>query len=435
MSARGTYPDGRRDPAHVTWQPTAKLRAFVAVISAGLLVGLVAGRPEPVLLVAPLGVAVAMGLAGLTSQPIVCIRTGLDRTLVTEGDTVTMVVGLEAPNTVPELDLLVGIPPGLSLPPGQRARTVSLAAGAPRQATFSVTADRWGSYDLGEGWVRARSRLGMLDAEGYHPNQQRLIVYPRPETLRRLVRARRTQLAAGNQLALTKGLGVEFADLRPFVPGDRVREINWRVTARRGAPWVNERHPDRSTDVVVFLDAFGGPTLPTAVRVATSLASAYLAQRDRVGLVGFGGTVRWLRPGSGLRQQYRVVDTLLATRPFPSVAWKAISLLPPRVLPPSALVVAVSPLADERALRALLDLRDRGIDLVVIEVSRVPFVRAAEGAVGELAHRLWRLQQAVLRDEYRSLGVPVVEWSEGQPLTEAVEAARAWPRGRRQWTG
>ena len=59
-----------------------------------------------------------------------------------------------------------------------------------------------------------------------------------------------------------------------------------------------------------------------------------------------------------------------------SFAWKGIDILPPRTLPPKALVLALTPLLDARSARRSLDLRARGFDLVVIEVSPVPFVDA-----------------------------------------------------------
>ena len=65
-----------------------------------------------------------------------------------------------------------------------------------------------------------------------------------------------TQAFAGSQVARSKGDGVEYADIRDFVPGDRVRSINWRASARRQGLVVNERHPERNTDVVLFVDSF-----------------------------------------------------------------------------------------------------------------------------------------------------------------------------------
>ena len=69
--------------------------------------------------------------------------------------------------------------------------------------------------------------------------------------------------------------------------------------------------------MVIFLDTFtevrdaAGGTLDQAVRGAAALIDAHLRQRDRVGLVGFGGTLRWLRPAMGEVQLYRLVDSLI----------------------------------------------------------------------------------------------------------------------------
>ena len=207
-----------------------------------------------------------------------------------------------------------------------------------------------------------------------------LRVYPRPERLRRLVAPAHTQAATGSQVAPLRAEGLEFADTRPFVAGDLVRSVNWRATARRGTLVVNERHPERNADVVIFLDSFAEArqaeegTLELAVRAASTLAGRFLERRDRVGLVTFGGVLRWLEPGTGLVQRYRLVDALLETGVQFSYAWKDVNIIPARTLPPRALVVALTPLLDERSVSALIDLRGRGHDLVVLEVSPEPYV-------------------------------------------------------------
>ncbi len=91
-------------------------------------------------------------------------------------------------------------------------------------------------------------------------------------------------------------------------------------------------------------------------------------------------------------------------------------------------MLAISPLLDERALTTLLDLRARGFDLIVIEVSPVPFAPAAKGEREELAHRLWQLKRETLRARYRRVGVPVVEWQEGVPLEAALAEVGAFRR-------
>jgi uncharacterized protein (DUF58 family) len=131
-------------------------------------------------------------------------------------------------------------------------------------------------------------------------------------------------------------------------------------------------------------------------------------------------------PSMGRTQAYRIVDALLDTEIAFSYAWKGLDVIPPRTLPPQALVVALSPLLDERTAAALLDLRSRGFDLAVVDVSPLPFVGAARTEPEELARRLWSLQREVLRHRYREHGVAVAEWRDGslQGVVEEVTAFR-----------
>jgi uncharacterized protein (DUF58 family) len=260
--------------------------------------------------------------------------------------------------------------------------------------------------------------------------------YPRTETVRALVRPARTQPRFGNQAARLRGEGIEFSELRPFVPGDRVRSIDWKATARTGSAWVRDRLPERNADLVLFLDSFSdvdvggrGTTLERAVRAAATIAGASLARRDRVGVVSFGGVLRWLEPAMGVRQHYRIIDALLGAEVAASHAWKGADVIPVRTLPPRALVLALTPLLDERSITALFDLRGRGFDVAVVEVSPVPPTPPADDAIERLAHRLWLMERQRLRRRFQGVGVAVAEWHEGEflehPLWEVASFRRS----------
>src|SRR4029450_12098043 len=77
-------------------------------------------------------------------------------------------------------------------------------------------------------------------------------------------------------------------------------------------------------------------------------------------VVGCAGFVQCLQPGSGQAALYRLLDTLMETQVFATAAWKGIRHLPPRTLPAKALIVALTPLVDERGVAALFDLLARG---------------------------------------------------------------------------
>jgi uncharacterized protein (DUF58 family) len=164
------------------------------------------------------------------------------------------------------------------------------------------------------------------------------------------------------------------------------------------------------------------------VRAAASLAAVYLQEKDRVGIVSFGGFLNWLTVTSGTTQLYRIVDSLLDSKIVLSYAWKDLDIIPPRTIPPRALVIGLSPLLDERAVGALLDLRARGFDLAVVELSPVPFVPEPETETERLAYRLWHLRRESQRSRFAALGVPIVEWREGVPMEAVVEEVRAFRR-------
>jgi uncharacterized protein (DUF58 family) len=246
-----------------------------------------------------------------------------------------------------------------------------------------------------------------------------------------------TQPYVGNYVASALGEGIEPGDVRPFVPGDRVRQVNWRATLRRGALYVTERHRERNADVVLMLDtlaAVGPPgetTLDEAVRAAASLASAYLARKDRVGLIEYGGLVRWERPGSGRPHAVRLLDALLDVDVIFTYVAKDLDLVPRRVLPPQALVVALSPLLDGRFLKAVTDLAARRFDVIVLAISPLQAARAAAAATPALdvAARLWTIDRRRELDDLRRQGLTVVEWDPTRPLQEAVAAfGRRRPR-------
>jgi uncharacterized protein (DUF58 family) len=331
------------------------------------------------------------------------------------------------------LEVLLDLPYGL-LDESPNPQLLSLRRGEARVTEHTLRCERWGGYVPDALVLRMQDPFGLVVHERTIAGQRPLKVFPHGESLRRLLRPLETQAFVGSQVPRSRGEGIEFADLRPFEPGDRVRRVNWRATARRGTPWVTETHPERNADVVVFLDTFlearlgGEGTLDQAVSGAASLVRHYLAERDRVGLVAFGGMLNWLTAASGVVQLYRVLDSLLDAGIYPSYAWRDLDLIPSRTLPSKALVLALSPLLDERAVRALLDLRARGFDLVVIEVSPVPFAPPGGRALDELAWRLWLLRRDALRSRYRRLGVPVAEWRAGEPLEATLEEVRRFRR-------
>ncbi len=411
---------------------TARLHTFVALAAMGLLVALATGRPELAALAAPFAVALVVGIAA-AKPPAIAVAVEPDTDRIIQGEEVGVTVTVTAATDVACVELLLDLPRGVDVvdPPAGAAWAVALRGRVPRVLTVTVVAREWGRHDLGRVVIRVRPALGVLAFESNLRSPRPLRVLPDAGTLRRIVAPFETRNDNGSQVARALGDGIEFADVRPFRPGDRASRVNWRVSARRGETYVNDQHPERNAEAVLLLDTFadgpasGSATLDRAVRAACSLSTAMLAVRDRIGIVSLGGSTDWVTPGMGERARYMIVEHLLGSVARWTEADRSLRWLPPAVLPPRALVVVLSPLADDRMMRAIIDVRRRGFDATVIELT----AELPEEGAESTARRLWRLERELRRHTLEAIGVRVGTYGAEDPLGFVVaELARA--RGR-----
>ena len=298
--------------------------------------------------------------------------------------------------------------------------------------TVAATAQRWGRYP-----VRARvdviARGGLLagtatvdaaDVLVFPLTPPQSTPIPRTELLDRL----------GAHLTRHVGPGVEYADIRAYVPGDQLRAVNWPVSARRGRLHVTERLTDRAADIVVLIDTYRQPAGPATdatervVRGAAQVVQTALRHGDRTGIVALGGNrPRWLGADIGQRQFYRVLDTVLsAGERFENTTG---TLAPRAAVPAGAIVIAFSTLLDTEFALALIDLRRRGHVVVAVDVLQgSPF-----GAEQDpLVDRMWELQRSAMYRDIGTVGVDVVAWQSDRSLDQSM---RQVPDRRRPLAG
>ena len=121
-----------------------------------------------------------------------------------------------------------------------------------------------------------------------------------------------------------KGRGMEFAEVREYVPGDEIRSIDWNVTARHGVPFVKKFIEERELTVILMVDAsssgeFGslgemkGEVMAT---ISALLAFSAIQNNDRVGLLIFTSKVeKFIPPQKGRKHVLRVIRELLYHKP------------------------------------------------------------------------------------------------------------------------
>jgi uncharacterized protein (DUF58 family) len=405
---------------------TPKLARYVWLAGMLVFVGLLLGRIEFVIVACPLVVTVVIGLA-MSRPPSLRTAVDISADRCLEGDTVLTTISVTSEIDLRDVEIALRVPYGFSDPEREARRVVNLEAGITLEVAISLTAAHWGMHHLGVVATRVMGPGRFAMWEKVFDHRRAVKVFPRLERIRKGLRPPETQVYSGNYVARSAGDGLEFSQVRPFERGDRVRSVNWRVTTRRSELHVNVFHPERNSDIVLFLDTFGDygsrdlGSLEIAVRGASGLVRHYLGRKDRVGLVAFGGVLRWITVSMARTQVYRVVDALLESQAHFSFAWKDVDLLPHGTLPPSALIVAFSPLVDRRATDAIRDLFARGFPLVVIDTLPEDLVAADLTPEGLLARRVWLLQRQTIRAELSSMGIPVLRWWEADRLDGVLQ--------------
>jgi uncharacterized protein (DUF58 family) len=126
---------------------------------------------------------------------------------------------------------------------------------------------------------------------------------------------------AGEYVSVYKGRGIEFDEVRPYVPGDDVRTIDWNVTARTGEPFVKRYVEERQLTLMLMADVsasqdFGSGSRSkreAAAELCALLAFSANSNDDKVGLTLFHSEIeQYIPPRKGQKHALRVVREVLA---------------------------------------------------------------------------------------------------------------------------
>jgi uncharacterized protein (DUF58 family) len=407
--------DVHRVVVPLRWSASPLAKAVATAAAGALIIAVIGFRWQLVIFAAPLlGVLASIGwqrpriVAEVTGEPVTV------RCFENEAAALTMRVVVSAGA---DAVLEAGGVDGLDLDTGA-------TAASDNEVTVTARAARWGRYPL-RAQVTVTPPGGLLVGEGAVDAAE---LYVFPLAAPQLTPIPRAELPdrLGTHLTRHTGPGVEYADVRPYVPGDHLRTVNWPVSARRGRLHVTERLTDRGGDVVVLIDTHDqapGPATQATERTARGAAQVVqsaLRSGDRAGIVALGGRrPRWLGLDIGRRQFYRVLDTVLgAGSGFETTTG---TLAPRAAVPPGAIVVAFSTLLNTEFAFALIDLSKRGHTVVTVDVLEgAPFEARTEDELDPLIPRLWALQRSAMYRDMSTIGIDVVHWRQDVPLQDVM---------------
>lgn len=221
---------------------------------------------------------------------------------------------------------------------------------------IDLHAERRGVYRFDTIGLSAGDLLGESVAEEDRLLPATLIVRPRTVPLRRFEAARDRSGVIRARRGLIEDPS-QFAGVRPYAPGDPVRHVHWRATARLGVPLVKRFDPSRDRDVIIALDiqtsaaGWSGrhddDLAEMLCVVAASLARELEAESAACGLAvaAFSGStdrLAYLAPSSAEGQAGRVGDLLARISPYPSAPFEHLLGRLVRMARPGTLVVMVS---------------------------------------------------------------------------------------------
>lgn len=270
---------------------------------------------------------------------------------------------------------------------------------ATRAALFSPWLGfRWGPVTLPPVTVRTAPRIEPFASRAGLPNPQGLI---------------------GADRSRTRGEGTEFADIRLFQPGDRLRRIHWPVSARTGTLHVRTAYAEQDSEVLLLVDASTdigdqdkGSSLDLGVHAAAALAVHFAGRGDRLALEVIGGPRSVRVPlGTGQRHVQRVIAALSRVQRAQGSTVRADRVV--TLVGPGSLVVLISPLMSVGSMAVAARLSRRGSTVLVVDCLPNSYVagRTADGDPQDtLALRIRLLEREREIRAVQQLGVPVAAW-------------------------
>lgn len=186
------------------------------------------------------------------------------------------------------------------------------------------------------------------------------------------------EITGGAYHSVFKGRGIEFDEVREYTPEDDVRDIDWNVTARMGAPYIKKYVEERELTVILAVDASASGAFGSgdktknryAVEIGALLAFSAIRNNDKVGLLMFTDrTELFLPPRSGRTHGLRLIRELMAHDPKgkgTDINGALESLL--KVLNKKSVIFLISDLIEEDSYEKTLKIANRRHDLISVRI-------------------------------------------------------------------
>jgi uncharacterized protein (DUF58 family) len=239
------------------------------------------------------------------------------------GDTVLIELALSnSGDDIERLHVEDGPPYSAQVVRGSVSLDGPLARNSEVTLRYEVVLREPGEFAFGTTKVRLRSMFGLSERSFifYAPFSVR--VYPKHLTPKLSPLRARAFGWAGTTPSRYRGGRLEFLNIRGYMSGDRIRDVNWKASARLGERLVNEWEAERGLDCVVIVDLFSDDVPKVGewsargdvIEAAYELTSSFMTSGNRVGMLILGGLLYKVKPGFGMRRLRAMVEGMVDSK-------------------------------------------------------------------------------------------------------------------------
>jgi uncharacterized protein (DUF58 family) len=242
------------------------------------------------------------------------------------------------------------LPEGLESPDAGEVLVADLAPGGEQRLQYSLHARRRGVYQVGPTVLEGWDFLGLYRFSRTVGRQVELLVYPRPLPVPNLWRSSLHGRTPNKPRKRIVGPSSDFHGVRDYAPGDDLRRVAWKVSARRGKLAVIETEQTEATEAVVIVDLAAAThrgqgdrsTVEYAATLAASVTAEALGRGCNVGLIAHGSEDWSVLVSSNPRQQLAILEALARIRPDGTKSLSEALPLHEAELPPGCSVIVIS---------------------------------------------------------------------------------------------
>jgi uncharacterized protein (DUF58 family) len=388
-------------------------------------------KGELLSLAIPFLVYLIIGLIQAPSDLDLAAKRTIDRTSVPAGGTVeTSIVIKNQGAGLANLYLEDTLFPSMSILEGEAQGRVALARGETVEFNYTFTAER-GVYPWKMVRACASDPFGLFDLETEIPAFGNILVRPAPMKIRPVaVKPLHTLHAPGPIPSRLAGSGTDFWGVREYLPGDPLRQINWRLKARHPRRlFTNEFEREEIADFGLILDtrrfatadALEESLFEHTASAATAFSESLLKVGNRVSLLVYGKSITTVFPGSGKSHGNRLLRSLARARLGEYIPFTYLDYFPTRLFPARSVIVIFSSV-HPHDLDVYARLRSYHYEVLLISPDPVGYAsrKLPQTEINSLALRLARLERIVLLKQLVKLGVKVVDWQVNEPLDKVL---------------